>query len=114
MDMIQQQEHIGIKQTTDLVYLQTIEAAAVLQTYLQKPRGNVETPFLNFYSSFSSLFMLTGNRKAISKKEGYEKQLEELRRWFEASKIDNNRAKSGLKYFQTWQELLEHVGIISP
>jgi len=122
-------EHRKVTEDIDDVYIETIRAAADLQSFLVSGiGGNRREQFLSFHRSFFSLFAhtryMTDMDKAEKKKEGENKEyvlVDDIEGWFLDCK--NKRVRNanfpsdfiedGLVLFAAYQKKLLSKGVVT-
>jgi len=101
--------HSSINTRVDEVYLSTIEQAAQLMDYLDRPRGNIDGVYKRFKNPFFQLFLLTHNIKEMRDCSG---SSDKVRAWL-ARPMTATSAKDGLLILEEYQKCLFDNLIIS-
>lgn len=113
--VVPQQEHKSIKESIDLLYIETVRRAADLQTWQITRVGPVKPVLLKFYNPFVSLFRMTYKQKDM---ERYDKEAKSVSAWMYGMCAPNyipsdKDALTGIALFDTWQAALFTCGLLS-
>jgi len=109
--IVPQQEHRGLSNTIDSLYIASVCSAASLRVYLCDPKGPVRVPFLVFYGDFVALFTMTCKHKEM---EVHKDVAERITKWAHPSNhIDAAKCMRGIELFNDWQERLFKAGLLS-
>jgi len=102
--------HRTINQRIDEIYIETIERAADLRSYIDRPRGEIAGAYLRFKHPFYQLFLLTHGLKEMRSCADVAGQVE---RWIVTDPISLPSAKEGLQLLTQYQRSLFDNLIIS-
>ena len=109
--VIPQQEHQGLSNTIDSLYIGSVVSAAELRVYLCDRKGPVRVPFLAFYGNFIALFTMTYKHKEM---EPYKETSDKIAKWaYPSNHIDPPKCLRGIELFDEWQAGLFKAGLLS-
>ena len=107
---IPQQEHRGIRETIDLLYVWTATYSAELRGHLVERIGPLQEPYMNFYRSFAALHTMTCCHKEM---EPYKHISENIVSWVNTRNVNEQSSYKGLQLFDLWQSALFKAGLLS-